>query len=700
MLKPLIVESLTVDEQCVQQLHQGLEEKGIYYSELVSTLLCHRGMTTVEAAEAFLYPTYEGLYDPYLMKDMNVAVQQIQKHIEAENTICVYGDYDVDGITSTSILVKVLRACGAHAHYYIPDRIQEGYGLNSQALEKIAEQGASLVITVDTGITAVEEVERAKAIGLDIIVTDHHECQEEIPKAHAVLNPKQQACSYPFKNLAGVGVTFKLAQALASLYTLDTDKIMDLLEIVAVGTVADIVPLIDENRVIVALAFQRIHQNIKKQQCNKGLTALLTLVGAHERSLTTGIIGFQVGPRLNAAGRLGDAKRGVELFLTDSEDEAMEIAMALDVENRKRQEMERHIFEEADAIIQETMDPSQCHVLVVASKDWHHGVIGIVASRLMEKYYRPTVLLTIHDGVASGSARSVDGFSIFDGLMNSKDLFLKVGGHDMAAGMSLVEENVDVLREQLNQYAQVQMSSTTLIPKAHVEDILDLSSINVEKIQELACLEPYGAGNREPHFLFRGYVGQRQRMGKEGQHFKMALCQEETQVDVVAFNSPEYYDDVEQHMDVDVIGTLQINTWKNYKKPQIFLKGITYCSEIEQYIQQVLDDVEKIESGKVDEVLDKHSIQCQREICVEIYRILKTHEKIEGWTFDVLQWNTYIQGQERNRNKILQSWLVLHVFQELGLLRIQLIKKGCYQIQMYKGKKVELEKSALYKKIC
>lgn len=700
MLKPLIIETTTSDEQHIKKLHQELKEQGINKSELICKLLVHRGIYTVDDAKSFLYPTYHLLYDPYGLKDMEKAVMLIQKHINAKNSIYVYGDYDVDGITSTSILVKILKACGANVAYYIPDRIDEGYGINKEAIDWIYERGGQLIISVDTGITAIEQVAHAKNLGLDMIITDHHECQEQIPKADAVINPKQSACNYPYKNLAGVGVTFKLAQALGKVYTIDEEFLVDLLEIAAIGTVADIVPLIDENRIIVSVAFERIRENLEKDQGNKGLKALLTLVGAHERPLTAGVIGFQIGPRLNAAGRLGDAKRGVELFLTDSADKAMDIATELDIQNRKRQEMEQQILEEADAIIQKTRNVENEAILVVASHGWHHGVIGIVASRLTEKYYRPTILLTIHEGIASGSARSVEGFSIFDALMDSKDLFLKVGGHEMAAGMSLDEKNIELLRISLNQYAQNNMSATTLIPKARVEHAACLKEVNVELIEELKCLEPYGAGNQEPRFLLQGYVGQKQLMGKEKKHFKMQFLQEENMVDVVAFNNAQYYEDVYSKTEIELIGTLNINEWKGYKKPQIFLKGMRYLPEFESYLKEATQKFEAIDNGDIDDVVMAYDIQCSRKDCIEVYRKLRTLMTKSEWAMDVFKFNAMIQDNHKDLKALIKSRLILEVFRELGLIDIIKQDIACYQIQMNKTQTVELEKSTLYNKIC
>ena len=699
MLKPLIVEMTKSDDEYIEKLQHELVCKGINISFLITKFLYHRGIKTFDAAKEFLYPEYRLLYDPFLLKDMEKAVKLIQSHISKNNCIFVYGDYDVDGITSTSILVKMLKACGALVEYYIPDRIQEGYGINIPAIDSIRSQNASLIISVDTGITAVDQVEYAKEIGLDIIITDHHECQETIPKADAVINPKQEECTYPYKNLAGVGVTLKLAQALAKIYGISEAFIKDLIEIAAIGTVADIVPLIDENRVIVSVAFENIQKKRRLSQGNKGLKALLEMVGATEKPLTAGIIGFQVGPRLNAAGRLGDAKRGVQLFLTESEKEAMDIATELDAENRRRQEMEQAILFEADEIIQKTGDMERQSVLVVASENWHHGVIGIVASRLTEKYYKPTIVLTIHDGVASGSARSVEGFSIFDALMQSKHLFLKVGGHEMAAGMSLLVENVDTLRSALNQYAKENMSATTLIPKVRIEHMASLEEVNVEFIEELRQLEPYGAGNQEPRFLLSGQVGKAELMGKEKTHFKMQFVQETDCVDAIAFNHSHYFNDVHVGTEVELIGTLNINEWKGYKKPQVFLKGMKYEKHLEEYLNQAKEIFLAIEKGQVDHIIARYNMICTRKDCIHFYRKLKKFLLRDNKNIDVMGFNYLIQENAYDLNVLVKNRLILQIFFELGIVELVQLKPCEYKLQMNKTESVELEKSSLYNKM-
>jgi len=339
MLDRIIIKQPTIAEDVLMQFIQDLEEHSIQVTSLLARLLLLRGIDTTEKAQEFLLPDLHALHDPFLMLGMDAATQLIVDSISLGNQITIYGDYDVDGVTSTTILFKTLQTCKAKVNYYIPDRIEEGYGINVAAIEALAKAGTKLLISVDTGITAVEQVAYAKSLGLHVVITDHHECQEVLPAADSILNPKQPECKYPFKFLAGVGVTYKLVQALAKSYSLDNEFVLDLLEIVAVGTVADLVPLLGENRTMVYHAFLRM-ENMQ----NVGLKALFDVAGVDVAKRSAGVIGFQIGPRLNAAGRLGDAKRGVELFLTSDNETAVSIAEALNSENQKRRDMEEQIF--------------------------------------------------------------------------------------------------------------------------------------------------------------------------------------------------------------------------------------------------------------------------------------------------------------------------------------------------------------------
>jgi single-stranded-DNA-specific exonuclease len=730
MLKPIIIQQPHIEEQKLAKFILDLAQASIALSPVIARLLLLRGLDTVEKVQEFLSPDLSESPDPYLMKGMKKTVELIAAHVKQQSLITVYGDYDVDGITSTTILYTTLKKIQAKVSYYIPDRIEEGYGINTEAVNRLICTGTKLIISVDTGITAIEPVRIAKEQGIDMVITDHHECQDELPLADAILNPKQADCDYPFKFLAGVGVTYKLVQALAIQFNLEDEFILDLLEIVAVGTVADLVPLIGENRTMVYHAFLRM-ENMK----NIGLRALFDVAGVDIQKRSSGVIGFQIGPRLNAAGRLGDAKRGVELFLTQNREEAASIAEILNAENQKRRDMEDAILAEADHIIQTTLIQDNPKVLVVAHEGWHHGVIGIVASRITEKYYRPTLILAIEEGVASGSARSVDGFSIFDALMSTKHVFTKVGGHDMAAGMSLPCEHIEELTKNLNRYAAEQMTKETLIPKSTIEYTLPLEDISIDFIEALELMEPYGMGNEEPRFLFEGIVSSMELMGKEKNHFKLKLSSEQLQkpIDAISFYRSSYYEELAQEMPINLIGTLQVNEWKSYKNPQIFIKNISYKPLIESNLVEVKELLSAIQARlhanhdtTIESVVQKFvelKSRINRDDCVSVYKNLKKRSLNENAQMDIPQMITlYPLSQQdlaafseashpSNKNNLLRRAeafgqryreiaVILAIFIELELLTITFNKDNKIEYLLSSTKKVELTQSKLYNKMC
>ena len=446
--------------------------KKIKISPEISQILKNRGIETEKDSEIFMDPSLDYLRDPFLMKDMEKAVKRIQEAIAKNEKIWIYGDYDVDGVSSTSILCIYFNSINYPVNYYIPNRLEEGYGINEDAIKLINEQGCNVLISVDCGITSVKEVELAKSLGIDVIITDHHECQTEIPNAFAVINPKQEDCNYPFDMLCGCGVAFKIIQALTPKeefkYTMN-----NYLEIATLATICDIVPLVDENRIIVKNGLK-----LMKEGFNLGLRELTKVCGIETDKIGSSHIGFSIGPRINAAGRLGYSYLGVELFTTQSKEEAIEIASLLEEKNNERQMIEAKMYQEAEAIINSDERYKNDKVLIIANEGWQHGVIGIVASKLTEKYYKPTILLTIEDGEATGSARSIKGFSIFDALMKCSDILGKFGGHEQAAGLSLNEEYIDELRNRVNEFADYRLNQEDLIENIAVEFELDEDAID------------------------------------------------------------------------------------------------------------------------------------------------------------------------------------------------------------------------------
>lgn len=653
---------------------------------ILAKLLIHRGLTTKEEIDLFMNPTREKFHDPFLMKDMDKAVDRILEAKSEGHRITIYGDYDVDGISSTSILYLFLKEIGCSVNYYIPDRIGEGYGINTKALQSIKDGGTQLIISVDTGITAIPEIAFGKELGLDIIVTDHHECGETIPETLAVLNPKRKDCEYPYDMLAGVGVTFKLLHGI-SLKAGVVDLIWKYLEIAAVGTIADIVPLQDENRIIVQLAFKKIAYT-----WNIGLKALMTVAGVNPDKITAGTIGFQIGPRLNAAGRLGDAKRGVELFITEDPIIAIEIAEELDRENKRRQEIEQKILGEAIEIIENEGNVNSKKILVVAHQGWEHGVIGIVASRLVEKYYRPTILLTIEDGKASGSARSVEGFSIYEALVSCKDLFHKFGGHDMAAGMSLKEADIQDLSTRLNVYAQEHMDQETLTLKIKADMRLELSEVDIAFIEKISLFEPYGTGNEEPKFILKGQVKDFKTMGQKNNHIKVEIKNGDKVLPAVGFNCVHLLEELGVNCPIELIGTLNINEWQQKKSPQLMLKDIRIFKE---YEASVLEKFRMIHSIHEDQPFVKGNDKPQRKDFEKLYRFLLglSTQKVQVVGLPRLM-DHLCEGEPQY---FMKYFICLEVFKELDLMTYDL--QGMkMNFEVFMGKKVELETSKLYNK--
>ena len=545
-----------------------IDDEG-YQKNIVQKILEKRGIVTDEEVYNYLNPDRNNLHSPYLLNEMKKAVDRIDLSLKNMEEIVIYGDYDVDGITSTSILYMFLKSQGYKVSYYIPDRLSEGYGLNQGALKEIA-QTSKLVITVDTGIAAVEEVKYAKELGLDIIITDHHECQELLPEAYCIINPKRNDSTYPFKYLAGVGVTFKLIHALAIEHQVE-DQIWQYTDIVALGTVADIVSLTGENRILVHMGL-----NLLQDTKNMGLKELITLANANGKNtkITTQTIGYQIGPRINASGRLSDAKIGVELLITKDLEKAKELAKLLDSENKKRQEMEISIIEEAEKYIQQFINKEAQKVFVIAGQNWHHGVIGIVASRIMNKYYRPVIVLSEEEGILSGSARSIEGFSIFEALSECKDYLVKFGGHDMAAGLTLDREKLEMFTQKINAYANKVIDEEMLIPKLSIDSVLEVSDIHEDLYQKLERLEPFGVDNPKVTFCIKAEVRDFQTLGQEEKHIKLTLGQGDKTFQAIGFGKGYLADYIVVGEEVVVAGELLKNEYLNKVTLQLSIKDI------------------------------------------------------------------------------------------------------------------------------
>jgi single-stranded-DNA-specific exonuclease len=539
-------------------------------SPLIAKLLVTRGIKTEMEAKHFLGADVAHFHDPYLLDGMTAAVERIRRAIQQQEKIRIYGDYDADGVSSTSLMVQLLKQLNADYDYYIPHRVNEGYGLNQNALELAQKSGITLLITVDTGISAVEEIRYANTIGLDIIITDHHEPPELLPQAYAIINPKKPGCPYPFKQLAGVGVAFKLAQALLGRIPIE------LLEMATLGTIADLMPLQDENRLIVKLGLERL-----RATALPGFKALLNVSGIERGAVTASHIGFSIAPRINASGRLDSADVAVRLLTTDNEQEAEHLAFDLDVLNKERQRIVEEMIAEAYLMVEKDPLFHQRKVIILAKEDWNVGVIGIVASKLLDKYYRPTIILGIDPktGLAKGSARSIVGFDLYKALSESADLFLHYGGHQAAAGMTIEQDRIAELERRLELLAEEWLAPEDYLPIMQADLVCNLKEMPLEIIQQLEQLAPYGMGNPSPRFIFRGLrIDEMKTMGREQQHLKLVLSESKEEsassIEAIAFNKGTLSMLISATAQVDVYGELSVNEWNGNRKPQLMMQDI------------------------------------------------------------------------------------------------------------------------------
>jgi len=538
---------------------------------LIGRILVARGIAAPEEVSRFLAPSLSAMLDPYLLRGMAAAVDRLVSARRNRETVCIYGDYDVDGITGTALLVSFLRLSGVECRYFIPNRFDDGYGLNTDALERIIALGADLIVSVDCGITAVDEVIFCRERGVDLIIVDHHSPRETIPDASAVLNPLQPGCCYPYKSLAGVGVAFNLLIALRAAlrnqgaFGEGTEPdLREWLDLVALGTIADVVPLTGQNRIYA-------HHGLKQLSCSAkpGIQALKRVAGV-TGNVTCGQVGFRLGPRLNAAGRMESAVPGVDLLLSENPDECSAIAAELDSANAERQAVERQIFDEAVAMVESAGDYPQRRSIVLASETWHQGVVGIVASRLVERYHRPTILIALgEDGSAKGSGRSIPGFHLLDALGPCAPCLERFGGHRHAAGVGLRTENVAAFCAAFEAEAGRLLTDDDLVPRLEVDVEVQPEDITREIALELKRLEPFGSGNPEPVLVMRGMtVTERRTVG--GGHLRLRLARDGFTFNAIAFRMAER----ETPGLVDVAFFPELNEWNGSTTLQLRVKDL------------------------------------------------------------------------------------------------------------------------------
>ena len=545
-------------------------------SPLIAQLLINRGITDVLQAERFLTPALNQLYDPYLLPDMKKAVSRIRQAIANEETVLIYGDYDVDGITSTSLMIRILnKYFPGRLLYYIPKRLEEGYGLHLTSLEKAIAKGVSLVITVDCGISARDEAAFLKEKGIDLIITDHHEPQGILPDAYAIIDPKISDSGYPFTQLAGVGVAFKVLQGLSNQLPEIRNDLFANLDLVAFGTVADIVPLLDENRVLVKYGLEQLNQTN-----NIGLRALIEVAGLRGREINSGHIGYILAPRINAAGRMGNSSIGVKLFLSKDPLHALDYARSLEKENTNRQEIEMAVLEEAQAQIEANPDWKSEHALVLAGEGWHLGVIGIVASKLVDLYHKPVILIGMDGDEGRGSGRSIDGFNLFDAIESCSEYLIRFGGHEFAAGLSVKREMLPSFQKAFLELAKCRLTPADLQPVLKIESVIDLSHATLDLARELTRLAPCGPSNPTPVLGCKSIsLVDYRSVGENGRHLKVKVSDSRIIREGIGFNLGAIYEQLAVAQEVDVAFSLEENVWNGMSSVQLNLKDLRVAGE-------------------------------------------------------------------------------------------------------------------------
>ncbi len=546
-------------------------------SPLLCQVLINRGMTDGATARRFLAPSLHDLHDPYGLHGMTAAVQRLVVALRQDERLAIYGDYDVDGVTATALLVTFFAELGLQVPYYIPERASEGYGLNAASIRQLASEGIHLLITVDCGSTALEEVAVARHLGMDVLITDHHQPPAQLPDACAILNPHQPACTYPNKHLCGVGVVFKLLTALRSALRQEprwADRLPNLkrhLDFAALGTIADVMPLREENRVLVHYGLHELTQTRKL-----GLQALRQVSGSADKSAGVGEVGFQLAPRLNASGRLGSASHSVALLTTRDTHEAGRLAHLLDTVNHERRTLQQAMEEAVHARIATEYHGEPPAAIVLGDPDWHLGVVGIVAAKIVEAYHRPTFLVHINGDTARGSGRSIPAFNLYEGLQHCARWLRQFGGHKYAAGLTMDTAHLPALQEALSHFAAETLTPADLQPTLHLDAVVTLADVTAALVADLARCEPHGAGNSTPLFGAEAVqlASAIRLMGKQGQHARFRVAQNGVSVSVVAFQQAAAVQALPPDALVDIAFTPTINTWRDQHTLELHLRAL------------------------------------------------------------------------------------------------------------------------------
>lgn len=650
------------------------------YDAMAVLLLASRGITAPCDVADFLESQTE-LFDPFDIKDMEKAVDRIRKAIETGEKIVVYGDYDADGVTATALLYLYLESVGADVTYYIPSRMNEGYGLHNEAIDTLADKNINLIITVDNGINSVNEAAYIKSKGIDLIITDHHQPGGILPDAVAVVNPHRADDMSSFKELAGVGVAFKLASALEDG---DCESILsDFADIVCIGTIADIVPLKSENRILAVRGIESINHSDRA-----GIIALKKVVGYEDRDFTSTNVAFTIAPRINAAGRVEEATTALKLLLTDDPDEAMMLAEKLDSFNVMRQETESGIVDEAVARIESDESLKYSRVIVVDGMDWHAGVIGIVASKLVDRYGKPVMVIARDgSGEAKGSCRSIEGFSLFDALTDSSDLLVRFGGHTLAAGFTVTDENIDAFRKKINDYAS---KMPPFYPVLNLDCKINPQSIDVDFVDSISCLEPFGAENPQPLFgIYNVILRSVRPIGAQGKHLRLTFEKKNQQFGAVYFGmTPEEFP-YDAGDCIDLAVTIDKNEFRGEVKANIYIKSVRLSefSDEDYFSSELLYN--KVRCGNALSESERISACPDRNFSARVFRYIKSQPGCVK-TAEQIAIKTGSGSHDACKVQI-----VLDAFCELGLLKNE---NGCYSA-VENAAKVSLGSSELLRRL-
>jgi len=686
---------------------------------IIAKLLYTRGYCDAESAKKFIYMETEMLSNPFEMKDMELGISRIHDAILNGEKITVYGDYDVDGVTAVCTLYLYLKSKGAKIDYYIPNRTCEGYGVSLTAIDSISERGSSLIITVDTGITATEEVSYAKDRGIDFVITDHHECRSELPSACAVINPHRPDCHYPFKELAGVGVVFKLVCAYEERYEdipriTATSRIFSrYADLVAIGTIADVMPIKHENRLIVSYGLKMLEDTERP-----GIAALIKTSSTRpelartdkkkrKTKITSGFIGYTLAPRINAAGRIKSAELAVELFLAEDVNTATDIAEALCAANKERQQEENKIMQEAYKKIEE-LDISKYPVIVLDADDWHHGVIGIVSSRITEKYSRPSILISFKQNeiendddreIGKGSGRSIKGLNLVDALCYCSEYLVKFGGHELAAGLSVDRAQLKTFRDKINEYARENLTDEDMIPTVEADCEVDFSDISLSFAEQLQILEPYGVGNPIPSFVVRSVYVNDIAPVSDGKHTRLVLGDGRSTASAMFFsNSPDSLG-ISRGDCVDVLFNVDINEWMNRRSVQLIVKDIKLSQKSEASYESEKRRYEEIHNGA--KIYDDENVIPTRDDFASLYKLILNSLRQGN---DVISHKDLVaqlsRAQDSDNMNYIKLKIMIKVFFELNIIGIDEIEDEVYRFKIYySGAKTDLEKSNILRKL-